>query len=101
MPTLPPNPSAAATSEGPLVLIVDDDEDTRFLYSERLVHLGHRTAREGDARRGIEAAFRLRPDAILPTLRVTAGVSALAQPGGSTRSSLPTRSAGDSWSENA
>jgi KaiC/GvpD/RAD55 family RecA-like ATPase len=34
-------------------------------------------------------------------LRVRAGVSALSQPGASTRSSLPTRSAGDSWSENA
>ena len=67
MPTLPPNPSTApgTTPEGPLVLIVDDDEDTRFLYSERLVHLGYRTAGEGDARSGIEAAFRLRPDAIL------------------------------------
>ena len=34
-------------------------------------------------------------------LRVTAGVGALAQPGGSTRSPLPTTSAGELWSENA
>jgi CheY-like chemotaxis protein len=70
MPTLPPNPSAGpeATPEGPLVLIVEDDEDTRFLYAESLVHLGFRAAGEGDARSGIEAALRLRPDAILMDL---------------------------------
>jgi CheY-like chemotaxis protein len=44
---------------------VEDDEDTRFLYAEALVHLGFRTAGERDAERGIEAAIRLRPDAIL------------------------------------
>jgi CheY-like chemotaxis protein len=67
MPTLPPQPSAApvTTPEGPLVLVVEDDEDTRFLYAESLLRLGYRTAGECDARRGIEAAFRLRPDAIL------------------------------------
>ena len=44
---------------------MEDDEDTRFLYGESLLRLGYRTAGECDARRGIEAAFRLRPDAIL------------------------------------
>ena len=48
MPTLASNPSVAsgATPEGPLVLIVEDDEDTRFLYAESLVHLGYRAAGE-------------------------------------------------------
>jgi CheY-like chemotaxis protein len=70
MPTLPPDPSAAhnATPEAPLVLVVEDDEDTRFLYAESLVRLGYRTAGESNARGGIEAAFRLRPDAILMDL---------------------------------
>ncbi len=70
MPSLPSDSSAApaATPEGPLVLIVEDDEDTRFLYAESLVHLGYRAAGEGDARSGIEAALRLRPDAILMDL---------------------------------
>ncbi|HTB73057.1 MAG TPA: response regulator [Polyangiaceae bacterium] len=70
MPTLPPEPSAAhgATPEGPLVLVVEDDEDTRFLYAESLMRLGYRAAGESDARGGIEAAFRLRPDAILMDL---------------------------------
>jgi len=56
------------TPEGPLVLIVEDDEDTRFLYAESLVHLGFRTAGEPNGERGIEAAFRLRPDVILMDL---------------------------------
>ena len=70
MPTLRSNPSAAplATPAGPLVLVVEDDEDTRFLYAESLGHLGYRTAGEGDARSGIDAALRLRPDAIMMDL---------------------------------
>ncbi len=58
----------APSSEGPLVLIIDDDDDTRFVYAERLVQLGYRTAGEGDARGGIDAAIRLRPDVILMDL---------------------------------
>jgi CheY-like chemotaxis protein len=70
MPTFPREPSAAGGTapEGPLVLVVEDDEDTRFLYAESLDRLGYRTAGESDARAGIEAAFRLRPDAILMDL---------------------------------
>jgi CheY-like chemotaxis protein len=56
------------TADGPLVLIVEDDEDTRFLYAESLVHLGCRAAGEPNAASGIQAAFRLRPDAILMDL---------------------------------
>jgi two-component system, cell cycle response regulator DivK len=67
MPDLPTNPSVtpAPTPIGPLVLIVDDDDDTRFLYAESLQSMGYRTAGECDAQRGIEAAFRLQPDAIV------------------------------------
>lgn len=70
MPILSANPSAAPleTPEGPLVLVVEDDEDTRFLYAESLGHLGYRAAGEGDARSGIAAALRLRPDAIMMDL---------------------------------
>ena len=70
MPPLPSNASVVpgATLEGPLVLVVEDDDDTRFLYAESLGHLGYRAAGESDARSGIEAAFRLRPDAILMDL---------------------------------
>jgi CheY-like chemotaxis protein len=67
MPDLPASPPAlpAPTPIGPLVLIVDDDDDTRFLYAESLQALGYRTAGEADAERGIAAAFRLLPDAIV------------------------------------
>ena len=67
MPDLPTHPSAMAapTPVGPLVLIVDDDDDTRFLYAESLQSMGYRTAGEPTAERGIVAAFRLVPDAIL------------------------------------
>ncbi len=58
-------PEPDLTPDGPLVLIIEDDEDTRFLYAESLVHLGYRVAGECDAARGLEAAFRCRPDAIL------------------------------------
>ena len=50
------------------MLIIEDDEDTRFLYAESLAYVGYRAAGEGDATSGIEAAFRLRPDAILMDL---------------------------------
>src|SRR5580704_12466645 len=78
MPALPSIPPATRelTSTGPLVLIVDDDEDTRFLYAEVLLSLGYRTAGECDAARGIEAAYRLVPDAILMDLAMP-GPSAL------------------------
>lgn len=54
--------------EGPLVLIVEDDDDIRFLCGEALVHLGYRIAGERDAEQGIAAAVRLRPDIILMDL---------------------------------
>jgi CheY-like chemotaxis protein len=63
----PSNPSSTPglAPNGPLILIIEDDEDTRFLYAESLEHLGYRAVGEGNAARGIEAAIRLRPDAIL------------------------------------
>jgi CheY-like chemotaxis protein len=69
---MPAPPSSLSTPglppDGPLVLVIEDDEDTRFLYAESLVHLGYRVAGECDGASGIEAAFRLRPDAILMDL---------------------------------
>ena len=49
----------------PLVLVVEDDDTTRFLYAETLERLGYRTAAARDAEHGIEAAIRLHPDIIL------------------------------------
>ncbi|MGD0525130.1 MAG: response regulator [Polyangiaceae bacterium] len=66
----PSNPSYTPrpAPDGPLVLVVEDDEDTRFLYAESLEYLGYRVVAEANAARGIEAAVRLRPDAIMMDL---------------------------------
>jgi len=53
------------TALGALVRVVEDDEDTRFLYMEALASMGYRTAGECDGKRGVEAALRLQPDAVL------------------------------------
>jgi two-component system response regulator MprA len=44
---------------------VEDDEDTRSLYMGALEAMGYRTAGEPDGAKGVEAAFRIRPDAVL------------------------------------
>jgi two-component system, cell cycle response regulator DivK len=54
-----------ASAKNALVLVVDDDEDTRFLYMTALPRMGYRTAGECDGERGAEAALRLQPDAVL------------------------------------
>src|SRR5580704_1400893 len=53
------------TEHDSLVLVVEDDEDTRSVYMEALSAMGYRTAGESDGARGVEAAFRIRPDAVL------------------------------------
>ena len=54
-----------ASTKSALVLVVEDDEDTRFLYMTAMARMGYRTAGECDGERGVEAALRLQPDAIL------------------------------------
>jgi CheY-like chemotaxis protein len=48
-----------------LVLIVDDDPDTRFLYSLVFESAGFRAAGASSVREGVEAAHTLRPDVIV------------------------------------
>jgi CheY-like chemotaxis protein len=48
-----------------LVRIVDDDEDTRRIYSEILRWAGYRTLEAGDGVAGVEMAREHRPDLIL------------------------------------
>jgi CheY-like chemotaxis protein len=54
-----------APKEHVLVLVVEDDDDTRSLYMDALSAMGYRTAGEPDGARGVETAFRIRPDAVL------------------------------------
>jgi CheY-like chemotaxis protein len=50
------------------VLVVEDDADTRFVYTECLSHLGYCAAGAANGERGIQAAQRLRPTVILMDL---------------------------------
>ncbi len=66
--TEPRHPGAARLqerrSEGPLVLVVEDDRTSRELLSHYLVGHGYAVAHAGTAAEALEAARRLRPAAI-------------------------------------
>ena len=51
----------AGSAAAPLVLVVDDFEDMRFMYSEHLTHLGYRVATAADGEEGVRVARALRP----------------------------------------
>jgi two-component system cell cycle response regulator DivK len=73
-------PSIEVTAVKPLVLLVDDDEDSRFLYSHYLTSAaGFRVAEAADGQEGIDMASSLRPDVIIMdlTLPVLDGWQAL------------------------
>jgi CheY-like chemotaxis protein len=55
----------ARAAESPLVLVVEDDLDTRLIYSECLRHLGYRTATAPSGELGIKTALISRPRAIV------------------------------------
>jgi CheY-like chemotaxis protein len=54
----------------PLVLIVDDYEDNRFLYEESLRVAGFRVVGAGDAQSGLAAALAEPPDIVLMDVRM-------------------------------
>jgi len=56
---------ADAVSTSPLVLIIDDDVDTREVYGVVLNESGMRTTAASHAQEGLSVARALRPDAIL------------------------------------
>ncbi|MGD0529113.1 MAG: response regulator [Polyangiaceae bacterium] len=58
-------PRHARAPASPLVLVVEDDLDTRLIYSECLKHLGYRTATASSGELGIMAAVGTRPYAIV------------------------------------
>jgi two-component system cell cycle response regulator DivK len=61
----PTHTGEPGSTDGLLVLVVEDDDTTRFLYAETLERLGYRTVGARDAEHGLEAALRLHPDVIL------------------------------------
>ena len=73
-------PSHEVPALKPLVLLVDDDEDSRFLYSHYLTsEAGYRVAEAADGQAGIDLASSLQPDVIIMdlTLPVMDGWEAL------------------------
>ncbi len=63
-PAITPNPAA------PLILIVEDDLDTRVLYREFLSHSGFRTADAHNGHQALAKARELGPDAVVTDLAV-------------------------------
>lgn len=57
-----------ADERSPLVLLVEDDRDTREMYSEFLSHRGLRVTEAPSARSALESAQTQRPDVIVTDL---------------------------------
>ena len=60
----------ATPTTNPLVLIVEDDPDTRMMYREYLQHDGFRTVDAHNGHQALEKARDLRPNAVLTDLAV-------------------------------
>src|SRR5690606_13562526 len=60
------NPGAArATTEGPVVLVVEDEQAIAVAVSRRLTAEGMRVHAVADGQAGVDAAARLRPDLVI------------------------------------
>ena len=64
------DPVITPETGAPLVLIVEDDLDTRVLYREFLSHSGFRTADAHNGHQALAKARELGPDAVLTDLAV-------------------------------
>jgi two-component system cell cycle response regulator DivK len=61
--------ATASNSRSKLVLLVDDDTDSRFLYAQYLTSVaGYRVVEAADGRQAIDLASELRPDVIVMDL---------------------------------
>lgn len=56
---------AADSEAAPLVLVVDDFEDMRLMYSEYLAQCGYRVATAADGEEGLRVALSLRPAVVV------------------------------------
>src|SRR5687767_15410013 len=63
-----PIPAQGATE--PLILIVEDDQSTRLMYTEYLSHCGFRVADAHNGHQALAKAQELRPNAVLTDLAV-------------------------------
>ena len=62
----------ATPGRSPLILIVDDNADSRRMYAMYFVRCGFRVEEAGHGFQGIEKAFKLAPDIILMDLLMPA-----------------------------
>ena len=72
--------SDATRDPRPLVLLVDDDPDTRALYAEYLtLDAPYRTAEAADGKEALEVAIALQPEVIVMDMRlpVLSGVESM------------------------
>jgi two-component system cell cycle response regulator DivK len=65
-----PEAQTANVSEGPLVLIVEDDLGTRAFYKEALTQAGFRTVEAHNGHQALEKAQSAIPNAVLTDLAV-------------------------------
>jgi two-component system cell cycle response regulator DivK len=66
---LPMMNQTATVTDKPLILLVDDDEDSRFLYMHYLTSsAGYRVAEAANGQDGIDMAASLKPDVIVMDL---------------------------------
>lgn len=61
-------PNVASRADAPLILIVDDYEDSRFLYVHALTSAGYRVEEAEDGQEGLDKAFSLLPDIVVMDL---------------------------------
>jgi two-component system, cell cycle response regulator DivK len=61
------HPDAPAGST-PVVLVVDDFDDAREMYSEYLAHAGYHVETAGDGAQGVRIARSVRPDVVVMDL---------------------------------
>src|SRR5262245_37280083 len=61
---------SAPRSDAALILIVEDDRDTRMLYRDVLTYSGFRTADAHNGFQALDKARELRPDAVVTDLAV-------------------------------
>lgn len=59
-------------ASGPLILIVDDNDDSRAMYACHFTNEGCRVAEAAQGFQGLDCAFKMHPDVIVMDLRMPA-----------------------------
>src|SRR5581483_873151 len=65
-----PSPARRDGADAPLVLVVEDDPETRHFYVDALTHHGFRTDDAHNGFQALDKAFALTPDLVLADIAV-------------------------------